>query len=190
MPSLTRLVAPAVLLAGLAAGRTAHAEEVPREPPWDISLRAGYGTVFTSGVSYLNTGFGVSVGHTLGPHFRLEAVGLSSSGEGVRAENASIAYRSIYSSFRASLSLSYEARLGPVRLRPGIGAGVSVIDGHTTIGTTTLRDVHWAAIVGPVLESVVRVGHFEIGVAGEAFFVPGWPAAPTVGTYGIAGIVF
>jgi hypothetical protein len=183
MPRVKRLVGAASLLASLLAGRSACADD-------DVSLRNGYGHVFTDGVSYLNTGFGLAIGHGLGRHFRVEVVGLWSSGAKERASNGTIRYQSAYSSVRGSLGMSYEARLGPVRLRPGLTGGVYVIDGYTQVGTAKQQDALWRPFFGPYLESVVLVGRFELGLACEAFYVPSWPAAPTAGVYGIAGLVF
>ncbi|MDB4937840.1 MAG: hypothetical protein JWP87_4812 [Labilithrix sp.] len=58
----------------LLVGRSARAEEPvtesARSHPWTLSVRGGYGTVFTAGVSYLCMGLGASVARSFGDRRR------------------------------------------------------------------------------------------------------------------------
>ncbi|MDB4937260.1 MAG: hypothetical protein JWP87_4232 [Labilithrix sp.] len=182
----TKAAALLAALALLGVDRSARAA-----PESNVSLRGGYGTVWSSGVNYLNDGFGASIGHRFGLHLRVEVVALWSYGASVTAANSTIAYRSAYSSTQGSVGVGYEWRFGALRLRPGARAGAIVTDGYTRVGTATMHDHHWLPIIGPSVEAVVLVARrIELGVVGEAFFVPTWIAAPAAGVYGVAGVAF
>lgn len=198
MPLSRSTLGAGVGLALLCMAGRAHAAEGPPandakpagERRWDASVRAGYGTVFTEGISYLGVGVGAALGRRVGAHLRLELVGLASFGSSERASNATITYRAEYSSFQLSAGAAYEIRLAAISLRPGFRAGGSLIEGHTRIGSVALHDLHMGAILGPSLAALAHIAKMELGFAGEAFFLPTRPAAPTAGVYAIAGVAF
>lgn len=203
MPSLMALRGSAVAFVLLTAG-VASAGEAPNASPststsaqegrFRASIRAGYGAVFTTGLSYLGTGAGLSIAYAITPSWVADATLLGSQGESIRASNqgnGGFVYQSSYSSIQSTLGAAYTGRMGPLRIRPGVRAGLSFVDGRTKLGASTMRDEHRLPIVGPHLEITVRLfSRFEVGVDGEAFFLPTWVAAPTAGLYGVAGAVF
>ena len=186
MPALRRLgVALAVAIAPLVgAERAAHAAE------WDASLRAGYAAAWTTGVSSLGVGLGASAGYVFPARIRLEVVAVWSAGDTDGASNGVITYRASYSSLRGTVGALYEIPIGPVRLRPGIQTGLTFIYGYTQVGLAKVRDGEPRFIVGPALTAVVRLGRYDVGVAGEAFFLPSWVAAPSAGVYAVSGMRF
>lgn len=165
--------------------RQAHADQ-----GWDASLRAGYAQQWTTGVSSLGLGAGASAGYVFPARLRLEVVAVWSAGETDAAGNGVITYRSSYSSLRGTAGAAYEIPIGPVRLRPGLQAGVTLIYGFTRVGPTKIRDGEPRFIVGPDLAAVVRLGRYDVGIATEAFFLPSWVAAPSAGIYALTGARF
>ncbi len=199
MSPLTRLHAAAMLLVVLLGGGSASGGEPPSPPvvetpargTWDASLRAGYAAAWSTGVSSLGVGLGASGGYVFSsPRIRLEVVALWSVGDTDAASNGVITYRASYSSLRVTGGVAYEIPIGPVRLRPGIQAGVTLIHGYTRIGAAEVRDGEPRFIMGPQLAAVVRIRRFDVGLAAEAFFLPSWVAAPSAGLYATTGVRF
>ncbi|MGZ3424627.1 MAG: hypothetical protein ACXVEE_42610 [Polyangiales bacterium] len=179
------LIASVLLLASETAVQSAAAEG-----RWDASLRAGYGYMFTTGVSSLGTGGGPSMGYVFRSHVRLELAALWSYGDTVRASNATLAYRSSYSSMHATAGVGYELAIGPFRFTPGARLGGLYVDGSTVVGPTKVHDEKWFPMIGPSLLFVVRIGRAEFGVDGESFFLPTWVASPVCGVYATGGYRF
>jgi hypothetical protein len=178
--------AAAITLASwLGVARTARADD-----GWDASLRAGYAAAWTTGVSSLGVGLGASAGYVFPARIRLEVVAVWSAGDTDGAGNGAITYRSSYSSLRGTAGAAYEIPIGPVRLRPGVQTGATLIYGFTRVGPTKIRDGEPRFIVGPAIEAVVRLGRYDLGVAAEAFFLPSWVAAPSAGIYALSGVRF
>ena len=174
-----------VLALLLVAERPARAED-----RWDASLRAGYAAAWTTGVSSLGVGLGGSAGYVFPARLRLEVVAVWSAGDTDGAGNGVITYRSSYSSLRGTAGAAYEIPIGPVRLRPGLQTGVTLIYGFTRVGPTKIRDGEPRFIVGPALAAVVRLDRYDLGIAAEAFFLPSWVAAPSAGIYALSGVRF
>ena len=169
----------------LAAERPARADDA-----WDASLRAGYAAAWTTGVSSLGVGLGASAGYVFPARIRLEVVAVWSAGDTDGAGNGVITYRSSYSSLRGTAGAAYEIPIGPVRLRPGLQAGATLIYGFTRVGPAKIRDGEPRFIVGPALSAVVRLGRYDLGVAAEAFLLPSRVAAPSAGIYALSGLRF
>ena len=178
-------VAATVLAVVLVAERPARADD-----RWDASLRAGYAAAWTTGVSSLGVGLGASAGYVFPARIRLEVVAVWSAGDTDGAGNGVITYRSSYSSLRGTAGAAYEIPIGPVRLRPGLQAGATLIYGFTRVGPAKIRDGEPRFIVGPALSAVVRLDRYDLGVAAEAFFLPSWVAAPSAGIYALSGLRF
>jgi hypothetical protein len=157
---------------------------------WDASLRAGYAAAWTTGVSSLGVGLGAAAGYVFPARIRLEVVAVWSAGDTDGAGNGVVTYRSSYSSLRGTAGAAYEIPIGPVRLRPGLQTGATLIYGFTRVGTAKIRDGEPRFIVGPALSAVVRFGRYDLGVAAEAFFLPSWVAAPSAGIYALTGVRF
>ena len=199
MPSLTQLQAATALVILLGAERPAHADPLgapaapaaaPARGTWDAALRAGFAAAWTTGVGSLGAGLGGSMGYVFPARLRVEAVAVWSAGDTDQAANDSITYRASYASLRGTVGIAYEIPIGPVRLRPGVQTGVTFIYGSTRVGTATVRDGEPRFIIGPHLAAVVRVRRFDVGAATEAFVLPSWVAAPSVGIYALGGLRF
>ncbi len=194
--STVRRYRAAAVIAGLAVvgivpERTSMAgEPAPARGTWDAAARVGYGSAWTTGVSSLGVGVGGSVGYVLPVRIRFELVLLWSAGDTDDAGNGAFRYAASYSSLHGTAAVAYEIPIGPVRLRPGIEGGATLIYGYTTVGAATLHDDKLRFIVGPALSGVVRIERFDVGLAAEAFFVPTWVAAPRAGIYALTGMRF
>jgi hypothetical protein len=150
--------------------------------------------VFTDGLSYLGAGVGLSVGRRVTARLRLELGMGHGFGSAIRASNGVLDYRSRTSSTQATLGAGYDLAIGlgrvPLVARPGVRVGGRVIIEEADVGQATSRSTHLHPLVGPCLAIALRLGRMELGVDGEAFYVPTWPAAPSAGLYGFAAVAF
>jgi hypothetical protein len=112
----------------------------------------------------------------------------------VYATNGNIAYRSSTWSTRATAGVGLDVAVGrlvvPLILRPGIGAGANLVADETRVGPARARTSRLYPLVGPSLVLAARLRSFEVGVHGEAFYVPTWPAAPLAGMTGFLAVMF
>jgi hypothetical protein len=162
---------------------------------WDVVARGGYGTVFTDGLSYVGPSVGGAVGwRPWGRRLRLEAGVLHAFGSDVRATNGIVAYRSATSSSRVTAGVSVDVYTGrlllPLILRPGVRAGANVVVDETVVGPARARGTQLYPVVGPSLVLAARLRGFELGVDGEAYYVPTWPAAPLAALSGFIAVMF
>jgi len=159
---------------------------------WDVSIRSGYGQVFTSGVSYLGFGWGAGIGFRPGGGaVRLEGLFLSSSGTTESARNDALRYRTSYSAARATLGLGYSLLVDRhLAVRPGLRAGLTVLDGRTTLGRSQSETDEAFPVAGLTMALSVPLGRLELGVDGDAYFAPTWVAAWTAGLYATAAATF
>ena len=161
MPALKRIGVVLAIASTLGAEGRARADE------WDGSLRAGYAAAWSTGVSSLGVGLGGSAGYVFPFRIRVELVAVWSAGDTDAASNGVTTYRSSYSSLRGTAGAAYEIPIGPVRLRPGLQAGLTFIYGYTRVGAAEIRDGEPRFIVGPALAAVVRLGRYDVGLAGD-----------------------
>lgn len=175
----------------LASASTVDVEgRVDRGAGWDASLRAGYGYMFTSGVSPVGAGAGPSIARVFRSRLRLELAAMWSAGTSERASNASFTYRSSYSSMHATAGIGYELALGPFRVTPGARFGGLRVEGTTHDGDAKFHDERWLPILGPSLLLIARIGRLELGLDGEAFYLPTWVASPICALYATGGLRF
>jgi hypothetical protein len=160
-----------------------------RESVWTIDGRVGYAAAWSTGVSHLGVGEGLAVGRTWASGIHLELQGFHFQGAEVTASNAVLRYRASYSSLQLQGAAGYDFALGALRIRPSLCTGFAFVDGKTVVGAAKESDDITRWQVGPSLTVLVRVSRFVIGVDGQAFFVPSTVAAPSLGLYGVFGIV-
>jgi hypothetical protein len=180
------LIAASFLLASAAI----DVEHQVDQGGWDASLRAGYGYMFTTGVSPVGVGAGPSLARVFRSHVRLELAAMWSYGTSERATNGSFTYRSSYASMHLTGGVGYELALGPLRITPGARVGGLRVEGTTHDGAAKFHDEQLHPMFGPSLLLIVRVGHVELGVDGEAYYLPTWVASPICALYATGGVRF